>query len=128
MGEMVDLATLNFSALVDDEKDNDVSAPKQVFLYRVGSLNKNFDDALSMKPDFKKKLDAKKLNSANGHIINLKKNAKSAVKFGKLEKLMIFLASNQEDSDATFITGIKFEGSSTAKTDMDRWNDVKCKP
>merc|ERR1711997_61804 len=106
------------------EEEEECAAPKNVLLYRVGSLTKDFDDAQKLKADFKFKCKMDKLSSANGHVAKLKKKAKSAVKFGKLEKLMIFIKDNQSECEKTFISGIKFEGNSSAKTDMSRWNDV----
>lgn len=130
--EDVDLESITFHALdikedADNEEERDYSRPQQIFVYKVDSLNKDFDDALAAKPDVKLNGDKNKLSSAKGHKLKLKKKAKNAVKFGKMDKIMIFIASNQGDTDNTYISGIKFEGYSTAKTDMSRWNDVKCK-
>jgi len=142
--EVVDLETISFFALSadtedtpngDDEDDDDeeeeedeaaMSAPKQVALFKVESLNKDFDDAQSAKPDVKLELDAEKLGSARGHVVNLKKRGKTAIKFRKCSKIMLFVASNQEETEQTFISGIRFTGNSSQKTDMSKWEDA-CK-
>eukprot|EP00483_Globobulimina_turgida_P003196 UN03201 len=80
-----------------------------------------------MKADVKLVCDSNRLRSKQGHILKLKKKAKSSIKFGKMDKIMIYIASNQDTTEQTYICGIKFEGNSSAKTDMSRWNDVKCK-
>ena len=112
----------------EDEEDEDggVSAPKKVFLYKVESLNKDFDDAQSAKPDVKVVCDSTKLSSNKGHVLNLKKKGKTAIKFRKCSKIMIFIASNQDGTEQTFISGIKFTGNASAKTDMSKWEDA-CK-
>mmetsp|Transcript_34297 Transcript_34297/g.30111 ORF Transcript_34297/g.30111 Transcript_34297/m.30111 type:complete len:227 (-) Transcript_34297:220-900(-) len=138
--EDIDLETISFHACKeekdngDDDEDEDedddepsYSAPKQIFIYAVDSLNKDFDDALAAKPDIKLICDGKKLKSGGGQKVKLKKKAKQSIKFGKVDKIMIYITSNQDDTDQTYISGIKFEGNSSAKTDMSRWNDVKCK-
>eukprot|EP00484_Ammonia_sp_Unknown_P001758 CAMPEP_0197023112 /NCGR_PEP_ID=MMETSP1384-20130603/3903_1 /TAXON_ID=29189 /ORGANISM="Ammonia sp." /LENGTH=218 /DNA_ID=CAMNT_0042451281 /DNA_START=51 /DNA_END=707 /DNA_ORIENTATION=+ len=134
--EDVDLDSISLHACMTsfDAKDNDdedeeleYSPPKQIFIYKVDSLNKDFEDALAAKPDLKIVGDRNKLKSKQGQTVKIKKKAKLSVKFGKLDKLMVFIPSNLDDVDKTYISGIKFEGNSSAKTDMSRWNDVKCK-
>ena len=131
--EDIDLETISFHACMktnnddddEDDEEKDISAPKKVFIYKVDSLNKDFDDALAAKPDLKLSLDKNKLKS--GQIVKLKKKAKASIKFGKIDKLMIYITSNQDETDQTYISGLRFEGNSSAKTDMSKWNDVKCK-
>lgn len=140
--EDIDLETVSFHACYptdtanggdaeDDDEDEDeeeggFSAPKKVFLYKVESLNKDFDDALAAKPDIKVTCDATKLASSSGHVLNLKKKGKTAIKFRKCSKIMIFIASNQDETDQTYISGMKFTGNASAKTDMSKWEDA-CK-
>eukprot|EP01083_Nonionella_stella_P267622 904113_1 len=134
--EDVDLETISFHADIEKKSDNDndeecdYSAPKQVYIDKIESLNLDFDDAKKMKNNKNAtslKLKSKKLKSEGGHILKLKSKAKTSIKFGKLNKLMIYIASNQDDAEQTYISGIKFQGNASAKTDMSRWNDVKCK-
>jgi len=110
----------------DDDEHSGFSAPKKIFLYKVESLNKDFEDALGMKADVKVTCDAAKLGKSSGHVLNLKKKGKTAIKFRKCSKIMIFIASNQDDTDQTYISGIKFTGNASAKTDMSKWEDA-CK-
>eukprot|EP01083_Nonionella_stella_P073665 199401_1 len=130
--EDIDLESISIHAAIkkeddDEDEDADASAPKQIFIYKIDSLNKDFEDALGMKPDVKFMCDAKKLRSKGGQVIKLKKKAKLSIAFGKINCLMVYIASNQDDTDQTYISGIQFQGNSSAKTDMSRWNDVKCK-
>jgi len=110
----------------DDDDHSGFSAPKKIFLYKVESLNKDFEDALGMKADVKVTCDATKLGKHSGHVLNLKKKGKTAIKFRKCSKIMIFIASNQDDKDQTYISGIKFTGNVSPKTDMSKWEDA-CK-
>jgi len=110
----------------DDEDDADCSAPKNVSLFKVESLNKDFSDAQDAKPDVKVVCDSKQLASPKGHVVNLKKRGNTAIKFRNCSKIMVFVASNQLETEQTFISGLRFTGNSSAKTDMSKWDEA-CK-
>eukprot|EP01084_Bolivina_argentea_P263397 445812_1 len=79
--EDVDLETISFHADIEKKSDNDndeecdYSAPKQVYIDKIESLNLDFDDAKKMKNNKNAtslKLKSKKLKSEGGHILKLK--------------------------------------------------------
>jgi len=138
--EDIDLETISFHAVHPESKSNDddddedsdeeekggFSAPKKVFLFKVESLNKDFDDAQALKPDVKVICDSAKMAAAKGHVVRMKKKGKNAIKFRKCSKIMVFVASNQDGTEQTYISGMKFTGNASAKTDMSKWEDA-CK-
>lgn len=74
----IDLESIIFYA-IQSAKEDEYSAPKEIKLYAVDSLNKNFDDVKNIKPDAI--LIGKKNKLANGQKFSLKKKAKSTIKF-----------------------------------------------
>merc|ERR1711971_464000 len=109
----------------EDDDESEYAAPKDIHVFAIDSLNMDFDDAHGAKPELKLLCDAKKLASKKGHKLKMKKTAKSSIKFGKVDMLMVFVATNAGDKEQTYISGMRFEGYSEAKTDMSRWDEVK---
>ena len=92
-------------------ENNGYSPPKRVKCFKVDSLNKNFDDVKSDKnyTSFTKK--KKKLEGKQSFKCSFKKKATSTVKFSKVNKLLIFIESNQDGTDKTCLNGIRFKGT-----------------
>mmetsp|Transcript_36239 Transcript_36239/g.31974 ORF Transcript_36239/g.31974 Transcript_36239/m.31974 type:complete len:219 (+) Transcript_36239:62-718(+) len=117
-GQEIDLESITFHA-IQSAKEDEYSAPKDINLFIVDSLNKNFDDVKNAKPD--KKLIGKKKKLINGQTFSMKKKAKSTVKFSKVQKLLIYISSNIDDTEQTYLNGIEFKGLIKDVTDMDKW-------
>eukprot|EP01084_Bolivina_argentea_P256934 432755_1 len=95
------------------------SPPKLIHVYKTKHLNLNFDDVQMMKPDRKVSCKPKKLDI--GQTINLHNNSKNAVKFSKVEYLAVYILSNQNDTEQTYLSGITFydESDKTDETKSD---------
>merc|ERR1712154_548104 len=98
------------------------SEPKTIQLFKVDSLNKDFDDVKSTKPDAQ--FVGKKKKLKKGQKFSLKKNAKSTVKFSKVSKILIYISSNIDETDQTYLNGIQFKGIVKETTDMTKWEEV----
>ena len=99
----------------DDEDEDKPSAPKEVEIFKIDDLSKDFNDVHDMKPTHSISCSVKKLNK--GQLINLKKKSKLAVKFKKIKYLAILIKSNQKSTETTFLSGIVLKGKSDAKLD-----------
>eukprot|EP01084_Bolivina_argentea_P276342 471524_1 len=107
---LVNLRSIQLFALPpkNDEFDaNEISPPNQVHLYKISNLSINFDDVQSLTPNKSVKCSAKKL--AKGQNIKLQNNSKNAIHFSQIQFLAIYIQSNQNDTDATYLNGIKFK-------------------
>eukprot|EP01084_Bolivina_argentea_P070931 128983_1 len=104
--QSVDLQSIKLYASKLEEKEiGNASPPKHVEMYTLGNVSKNFDDIHIMKPVKVVKCSSKKL--VKGQQIKLK-----SIKFKKIKHMAIFIASNQIDSEQTYLTGITFYGKS----------------
>eukprot|EP01084_Bolivina_argentea_P121906 216053_1 len=102
-----------------------MSQPKEINIYILNNLNINFDDLSSIKPDIITNCKTKKLEK--GQKINLQKTSKNAIKFGKIKYLAIYIKSNQNNTENTFINGISFEGqfqNPIEKNTQDKKTDI----
>eukprot|EP01084_Bolivina_argentea_P104392 186924_1 len=89
--------------------EDDMSLPKRIDIYKIDSLNKDFDDINSIKTANKSyTCSSKKL--MKGQTIKLKDKSKNAVKFKKIKFVAIYIKSNQQDTEKTYLNGIKFNG------------------
>ncbi len=52
---------------------------------------------------------------SKGQTTNLQKNAKNSIKFKKIKHLAIYIESNQNDTEKTYLNGIIFNGTSPKK-------------
>eukprot|EP01084_Bolivina_argentea_P011331 21177_1 len=104
--EITNLKSLQIYALtntIEELNDEmDISQPKEINIYKLNNLNINFDDLSCIKPDKTIKCKPKKLEK--GQNINLQK----ASKFTKIKYLAIYIKSNQNGTENTFINGISF--------------------
>eukprot|EP01084_Bolivina_argentea_P140409 246836_1 len=75
---------------VNGDDEMDVSGPKQIHVYLVKDLNKNFGDLKQMTPHKSKR--CKEGNLSRGQIIKLKQPKKT-------QKLIIYIASNHGDTE-----------------------------
>eukprot|EP01083_Nonionella_stella_P022589 62476_1 len=112
--EIIELHSLQIYALIPSNvgDQNELSQPKQVHIYRLASLNVNFDDMKSLKPDKSKKCSAKKL--AKGQVVDFKKQSKTAIKFKSVKCIAIYIESNQKDTEQTVLNAIKFKATMDA--------------
>ena len=96
---------------LDEESDDEqqISLPKQVYIYKLNHLNINFDDIESLNPDMSIKCTIKKL--AKGQNINLQKDSKLTLKFKSIQYLAIFIKTNQDNYDKTLINNIALIGN-----------------
>eukprot|EP01084_Bolivina_argentea_P008668 16220_1 len=91
----------------DDNSDNaldiDMSPPKLINIYKSNNINISFDDLNSIKPN--KTITCRNKKLIKGQVTNLK-TCKNAVKFGKTRYLVIYIKSNQNESEVTYVNGI----------------------
>eukprot|EP01084_Bolivina_argentea_P271792 462547_1 len=106
--DTIHLQSVTLYAIPNEDNEEEMSAPKKVKIYKIENANKNFDDIKSLKPDKSIKCSSKKL--AKGQVISLTKTSKNAVKFQKTRYLAIFIESNQNEIDVTYLNGITFKG------------------
>eukprot|EP01084_Bolivina_argentea_P011328 21174_1 len=114
--EITNLKSLQIYALtntIEELQDTmDISQPKEINIYKINNLNINFDDLSSIKPD--KTINCKPKKLENGQTINLQtKKSKNASKFTKIKYLAIYIKSNQNGTENTFINGISFKKQET---------------
>ena len=102
--QIVNLFCIKLYALSMDNDQMNVSPPKQIHIYKLDNLNKNFHDIQSMKPDKSIKCSINKLK--NGQRINLQKTAKNAVQFKNTKYLAIYIETNQNQTKNTYLNGI----------------------
>eukprot|EP01084_Bolivina_argentea_P264145 447336_1 len=106
--QMVALDSIKLYSFENIDTEIDTSPPKQIHIYKINNVNKNFDDIKSMKPTQSIKCSSKKLSK--GQSINLKKKAASAIKFKSIRYLAVYIESNQNDTENTHLNGITFKG------------------
>eukprot|EP01084_Bolivina_argentea_P309362 535101_1 len=117
----IDLDSITFYA-IQPPKEEEHSAPKTIAIYKVDSLNKDFDDVNGTKPDAQ--FVAKKEKLKTGQKFSFKKKAKARVKFSKVSKLLIYISGNVDDTEQTYLNGMQFTGVVKETTDMDKWEEV----
>eukprot|EP01083_Nonionella_stella_P073289 198072_1 len=105
---VINLKSIIFDAIGSPDKEK-MSEPKHIGLFKVDSIDKDFDDMQNMIPDVNVVCKREKLKE--GQSINVKKKATNSVKFGKLRKLIIYIKSNIDDQQKTYLNGIRFVGN-----------------
>eukprot|EP01084_Bolivina_argentea_P008667 16219_1 len=78
----------------------------------------NFDNLSSMKPDKSIRCSKKKLKK--GQIINLQKKSTTALKFKKTKYFALYIQSNQNNTESTYINSMQFTGHPPGLTDTIR--------
>ena len=104
--QIIDLRSIRVHALpLDGDSIEDASPPRQVHAFKIKHANYNFDDFQNqaLKPDKSLQCSAKKL--AKGQLLKLK-----APKFKRLKFLALFIDSNQEGTEKTYLNGISMKG------------------
>eukprot|EP00485_Elphidium_margaritaceum_P006731 CAMPEP_0202695796 /NCGR_PEP_ID=MMETSP1385-20130828/9287_1 /ASSEMBLY_ACC=CAM_ASM_000861 /TAXON_ID=933848 /ORGANISM="Elphidium margaritaceum" /LENGTH=217 /DNA_ID=CAMNT_0049351873 /DNA_START=37 /DNA_END=690 /DNA_ORIENTATION=+ len=117
----VNLESITLFALQAPKEE--YSAPKNVRLFKTDSLNSNFDDVKDNKK-FDAQFVGKKEKLENGQKFSFKKNAKSTVKFNKVKYLLIYISSNIDGTEQTYLNGITLKGVVKDSTDMSQWEKV----
>eukprot|EP01084_Bolivina_argentea_P301913 521006_1 len=90
----------------DDNDAINASPPKLVSVYKTKNLNIDYDDLNSMKAHKTVKCSTKKL--AKGQIIKLQDQSKNSIKFKKVRYLVIYIKTNQNDTEHTYVNSIVF--------------------
>ena len=107
---------------IENPELEDASLPKQIHIYNVKNLNYNFDDIKSLSPHKSFKCSTKKLSSAAGQKINLSKKLKNPIAFKKTLYLAIYIESNQNDDENTYLNAISFKGEYSDDKQHDNLN------
>ena len=109
--QFIDLQIIKMYALPlsDDSEIEDASAPHQVHVYRLNTLHHDFDDIKGLKPDKSIKCSTKKL--VNGQTVNLQKKISNPLAFRKMKFLAVFIESNQNHTELTYLHGISLKGT-----------------
>eukprot|EP01084_Bolivina_argentea_P299460 516196_1 len=108
--QFVNLHSLKIKAITNEnDTSTDASPPKLVHIYKTDNSNINFNDLSSMKPDKSITCSAKKLSK--GQNIKLQKETRNTIKFKNIKYLIIYVESNQGNTDNTFINFITFKGT-----------------
>eukprot|EP01083_Nonionella_stella_P200038 732998_1 len=113
----VNLKSMKIYALPPTESDNEMSPPKQIRIYHTDDLNIDFDGLRMMSAD--KSVVCANERLKKGQRINLQTKSKNTVKFRTTTYLVVYIESNQEKTDKTFVNLISFEGK------YDKNNDRK---
>eukprot|EP01084_Bolivina_argentea_P168165 291700_1 len=94
---------------MDEDEKIDASQPKQINVYKIENLNINFNDLSNIKYDVKIDCNVKKLEK--GQNIKLQKTTKNVIKFNKIKYLAIYIKTNQNNTENTFVNAIKLKGN-----------------
>ena len=110
--DFIDIQSIKMYALpLDDVMDiEDASAPKQIHIYKLSNLNHDFEDIKKLKPHKSMVCSSKKLSK--GQTVNLRKNISKPLAFQKVKYLAIFIESNQNDTEYTYLYGISLKNRS----------------
>ena len=90
------------------EMDIEASPPKFIHIFKTDDINNNFSHFDSIKPDVSIECKPKKLNK--GQKIKLQKQAKYVGRFRGIKCLAIYIKTNQNDTELTYLSGLKVEG------------------
>eukprot|EP01084_Bolivina_argentea_P167077 290034_1 len=102
--DIVDLQTIKIHAVSQDNDNNEISSPKEIDVYALEKLDIDFSDVTSMKPHKSIKCIPAKLNKGQKMIV-----AKTR-KFKKVQSVAIYIKSNQNDTENTFVNSITLKG------------------
>eukprot|EP01084_Bolivina_argentea_P201179 343920_1 len=95
-----------------------ISPPKKVHIYLTNNKEVNFDDIQDMTPVICISLNSKKMNNSKGQTVKLQERAN--VKFIKALKevkyLVVYIETNQNNSEQTYINGIKIKSKAAVTT------------
>ena len=110
----VDLKSFKIYALPFDDHSNidEASPPKQIHIYKLSHLNQDFEDIKGLKPHKSLKCSSRRLSK--GQNANLRKNISKPLAFANVKFMAIFIESNQEDTDKTYLHGLSFNEESNA--------------
>lgn len=109
----VDIQSITVYALPldDDLKIDDASPPKQIHIFKLSHLNNDFDDIKKLVPQKSVVCSSQKL--LRGQKVNLQKKTSKPLAFKKVKHLGIFIESNQNDTDFTYLHGISLNQKQT---------------
>eukprot|EP01084_Bolivina_argentea_P274275 467435_1 len=100
--------------------DDQMSTPKEILIYKIDNLNKDFHDIESIaQTDKSMTCSPKKLEK--GQKISLKKQTK----FRKIQFVAIFIKSNHSNTSKTFLNGIRFIGQDCKHQNKIIWSKKK---
>ena len=106
----VDLTSITFKAMANSKmiKKKNASSPGKIYIKRVSQININFDDIGSLKKGKLIKCCVRKLQK--GQRIDLNKDLRNVAKFKNIKYLAIFIETNQDKTEFTYLNGLTFEG------------------
>ena len=96
---------------IDIDEVEDTSPPKQIHIYKLRRSNITFDDIDSLIPD--KSIECSPTRLEQGQLIKLQSNSKIKVIFNKIQSLCIYIKSNQNDTEKTYIHSIALNGQNS---------------
>eukprot|EP01084_Bolivina_argentea_P050109 92127_1 len=108
--EIICLKSIKIYALPHDNTDS--SPPKKVNVYKLDNLNKDFSDFNNKAPNISIQCINKRLTK--GQKINLN----NIFKFKKTKYMAIYIKSNQNDTETTFLSGITFQTATKSVGDL----------
>ena len=113
--EFIDIQSIKMYALPlnDDMRITDASPPKQIHIYKLSNLDQDFEDIKGLKPHKSMVCSSKKLSK--GQTVNLRKNITKPLAFRKVKYMAIFIESNQDNTEFTYLHGISLKNNSTVR-------------
>eukprot|EP01084_Bolivina_argentea_P259231 437338_1 len=91
------------------DEDDLKSPPKEIDIYHTKNVNLNFEDIYAMKSAADKSVCCKIRQLAKGQTIKLQKHSKNAIKFKKTKYFVIYIKSNQNNTEKTYLNAINFK-------------------
>ena len=88
------------------QSDCDQSPPKQLRIYKSNTINMNINDITNMEHDLSIDCNIDKLN--NGQTFKFENHKK---RFENTKYLIIYIQSNQYDTNKTYLNNIQFHGN-----------------
>eukprot|EP01084_Bolivina_argentea_P145172 254517_1 len=104
--DVIDLNYVTIKALPN--KNDDISPPNRIHIYSMQHLNINFNDIRTLKPDKSINCSTKKLKK--GQKISLNKTLQNVMKFRQTLYVAVFIETNQNNTEQTYLNGIKING------------------
>eukprot|EP01084_Bolivina_argentea_P093722 168518_1 len=105
--QLINLHSIKLYAL--SHNNDDMSPPKEIHIFKIDNLSVNFDDIESMKSSKIVQCSKKKLRK--GQLIKVKDGAKTATTFINTKYFAIYIKTNQNDTETTYLNSIKLKGN-----------------
>eukprot|EP01084_Bolivina_argentea_P200250 342453_1 len=103
--DIVQLSSMKIFACSNaNNEEVDMSGPKQIHIHNIDNINKNWDDILSIKSPHKNVVCLQQ-QLTDGQQIDFTTNPI----FKRTKCIAIYIESNQNDSEATYVSGVTFK-------------------